>query len=148
AAAAAAGSFVWSAPRLVDSHRPYGAGNAINAVSCPSVRLCVAVDGGAGYMETEQGTAGQVMVSVHPEGGTGAWKVSRIDGNTTLTGVSCPSVSLCVATDWVGRVLVSIDPNGGPRAWRSARVDRGHTLTAVSCPTVRCASRSMVRGTS
>jgi hypothetical protein len=52
--------------------------------------------------------------------------------STEVSGVSCPSASLCVAVDEVGDVLVSSDPAGGTATWVRSRV--AETLNAVSCP--------------
>jgi hypothetical protein len=51
--------------------------------------------------------------------------------------VSCPSTTLCVATDWDGNVITSTDPTGGAKAWSIANVDSAphlHALVGVSCP--------------
>ncbi len=54
-------------------------------------------------------------------------------GGASITGVSCPSTSLCIAVDSVGDMLVSTDPTGGTAAWaRAASV--ANTLADVSCP--------------
>jgi hypothetical protein len=56
-----------------------------------------------------------------------------------MTGVSCPSVLLCVATDQAGDVVTSTAPTSVAR-WKVAHVDRGHgwqpTLDGISCPSV------------
>jgi hypothetical protein len=54
-----------------------------------------------------------------------------------LTGVSCPSTTLCVAVDSAGNVIVSTDPLGG--TWTSRSVNPSTTDTpggfnAISCP--------------
>jgi hypothetical protein len=56
--------------------------------------------------------------------------------------ISCPSVSLCVATDDQGYVFTSTNPTGGAGTWKAARVASGvgrlpgPDLPGVSCPTV------------
>ena len=40
-----------------------------------------------------------------------------------LDALSCPSVSLCIASDTDGNILTSTDPTGGANAWTSAAVD-------------------------
>jgi hypothetical protein len=56
-----------------------------------------------------------------------------------VDGVSCPSVSLCIAVDAAGNVLSSTDPTGGRAAWSPAQVVSGvvgsDSIDAVSCPT-------------
>src|SRR5947199_8113364 len=83
--AEAAGPLAWASPVLVDHHRPYASRGSLDAVSCPSVKLCVAVDDGGG-----------VVVSRHPGGPPSSWRVVYFRGAMTL-GVSCPSARLCVA---------------------------------------------------
>jgi hypothetical protein len=60
-----------------------------------------------------------------------------------MSGVSCPSASLCVAVDIEGQAVTSTDPTGGSSAWTAALIDRpgvvegeGRLLTGVSCPAV------------
>jgi hypothetical protein len=83
---------------------------ALTAVSCPSRSLCVAAD-----------AAGDVVTSTDPGSLRPAWKVTHVDsslaepspyggGPDLLQGVSCPTVSLCVAVDSVGNVIYSRDP--------------------------------------
>jgi hypothetical protein len=65
-----------------------------------------------------------------------------VDGANAFTAVSCPSVSLCVATDAVGNIVTSTRPAGGASAWTVAHADGttnfsgGPLLTGVSCPSV------------
>ena len=40
-----------------------------------------------------------------------------------ISAVSCPSVSLCVASDNNGDILTSTDPTGAANTWTSAPVD-------------------------
>jgi hypothetical protein len=62
------------------------------------------------------------------------WIAARVDPGNDIIGVSCPSVSLCVAVDERGNVVTSTKPAGGPAAWKVARVDAGRKLWGVSCP--------------
>jgi hypothetical protein len=48
-----------------------------------------------------------------------------------LTGVSCPSASLCVAVDEGGDVLASTEPKSG--VWKLVSSDAGRRLLAISC---------------
>ncbi len=93
----------------------------LDAISCPSVSLCVAGD-----------WDGDVVTSTDPTGVGSAWSVAYVDRNAEsgLTGldpqaaigeVSCPSVSFCAASDPTGEVLTSQDPTGGASAWRLSR---------------------------
>jgi len=60
---------------------------AINAISCPSLSLCVAVD-----------DIGDVMVSSQPTGGVRSWSIVAQNFGQ-FAGVSCPSPSFCAAVD-------------------------------------------------
>lgn len=103
------------------------------SLSCPTTTFCAAVG------------ERDVATSTEPTGGASAWHVSTL--NTTapyqaLTSISCPSSSLCVATEVDGNVLTSTDPSEGASAWTSAYIDAtlnsAHEQTAlgdVSCPT-------------
>jgi hypothetical protein len=66
--------------------------------------------------------------------GFAAWHTTDNLQPTELTGMSCPSVSLCVATDSAGNVLATTSPAGGPQAWSISDVGEGR-LDGVSCPT-------------
>ncbi len=108
-------------------YRPRG---AIDAVSCASESLCVAV-----------GYEGSVFVSIDPAGGARTWSVSDVNegGSAThLTGVSCPSASLCVAVSGgygaaTGRILTSSEPASG--RWRATQLAGSPDLHGVSCAT-------------
>jgi hypothetical protein len=121
----------------------------ITAISCPSTTLCVAVD-----------AAGDVITSQAPTGGAAAWTVTDVDKNRTqnntdnggavlLRGISCPSITLCVAVDAVGDAIVSTDPPGGAAAWTAAQADPDPSfgctaggltcqppLVGVACPSI------------
>jgi hypothetical protein len=64
-----------------------------------------------------------------------------------LTGVSCPSASLCVAVDNFGNVLTSANPNGGTGAWTTIKVrrtDPANAFTGISCASASfCAATDM-----
>lgn len=51
-----------------------------------------------------------------------------------LHGVSCPTISLCVAVDERGNVLTSRARSGRFGRWQTAAVDPSTPLEAVSCP--------------
>jgi hypothetical protein len=108
--------------------------NTLTGVSCPTTKLCVAID-----------QQGYVVTSIKPTGGAAAWsKPVKVDaaaatggGDVGLTGISCPSATLCVVVDGAtkGNVLVSTAPTGGAHAWTSKTIGTG-PLTSVSCPSV------------
>ncbi len=62
-----------------------------------------------------------------------SWSTAEID-TTALTGVSCASISLCVAVDGAGHARVSTSPAGSASTWHSAEIPGAGALTAVSCP--------------
>ena len=101
---------------------------SVNAVSCVSVSLCVAVD-----------QAGSVASSSDPVGGRSAWSMASVAGISPLTSVSCPTTDLCVAASlYRGDILTSTDPTGGPSAWTTTQADTTNfpfvTGNYVSCP--------------
>jgi hypothetical protein len=101
---------------------------SIESVSCASEGLCV----GVGY-------EGTLWVSTDPT--AGAWSISApfdAGGQPHLTGVSCPSASLCVAVSGgngkaVGKVFTTSAPTSG--VWGSAQLAGAPDLRAVSCTT-------------
>lgn len=117
----------------------------LNAVSCPSKTLCVAV----GALDT-------VAVSHSPTGGRDSWRVSyptyaepkqsclEEEGVSpascsfprgSLDAVSCATESLCVAVGYEGSVYVSADPTSGRWSIDSPYKGPGAPhLTGVSCP--------------
>ncbi len=116
AAASAAPALGWSGPANIDG------GQALSAVSCASLGLCVAVDGAGGALASTDPTVGA------------SWSGRQIDGGHALKAVSCPTAGLCVVVDGEGRVLVSVNPGAGASAsWRQSEIDTGHALEAVSC---------------
>jgi hypothetical protein len=86
------GSSAWTLkpvlPRAGGPGGPYFA-----QITCPSVSRCVGVYGG------------QAAVSENPFDG-GTWTQAAIDRGQALTGVSCPTVLLCVAIDNRGNAVV------------------------------------------
>lgn len=119
----------WDHPVRIESAKQGG----LNAVSCPTAKLCVAVD-----------ASGDLVTTTRPKGGAGAWKKAvHVDSRGQLTGVSCPTTSFCAAVDDGGDVLTSVDPTGGARHWTApARIDTttsamgGYVgLNGISCPT-------------
>ncbi len=111
----------WQRPVIVDR-----AGGGLVAVSCPSKRLCVAVD-----------AKGYVATSNAPGIGADAWRRNgaRIAGGAHgRVAVACRSVGLCVVVDETHEVFVSTRPAGGSASWMSVPIDGGAEVTSVSCP--------------
>ncbi len=111
----------------------------LESVSCASRSLCVAV--GSGFY---QGTHDLILTSNDPwRGARAGWSVRALhthggplDGSAQLTGVSCPSSTLCVAAGEDFTVLTSTDPRRGAAAKWIERLPVG-LLTrpvGVSCP--------------
>ncbi|MDQ6817303.1 MAG: hypothetical protein M3018_07840 [Actinomycetota bacterium] len=83
----ASGAHTWRSLRIDRGH-------LLNAVTCPTSGLCVAVD-----------NAGNALISTNPARGAAAWHMFHIDG-AALEAVSCSSASFCVAVDRAGQVVV------------------------------------------
>jgi hypothetical protein len=63
-----------------------------------------------------------------------SWQKAGRIGTGPLSGVSCPSASLCVAVGHAGNVLSTTHPTTGASAWTVAHVDGTHRLASISCP--------------
>lgn len=115
----------------------------LGSVSCVSDALCVA--GGA---------AGVVALSQDPLEGASGWTAFEVQTSTPsecgkygpgydcaadLTGLSCPTTTLCVAVDsadnLAGDVITSSVPAAGAASWHAAQVDTHNGFTGISCPT-------------
>lgn len=58
--------------------------------------------------------------------------------NATITGLSCPRITVCYAVDSAGNVLSSTSRSAARRGpWRVVASDPGGGLVAISCPTAR-----------
>jgi hypothetical protein len=105
----------------------FGSPCSLTGVSCPSTRLCVAVDLG-----------GNVLTSSNPTGDSAAWKVTKEIGGF-FSGVSCPTMSMCVAfrgAEGGSGVVTSTNPTGGAAAWHASDLNSlgGGSVSGVSCP--------------
>jgi hypothetical protein len=98
------------------------------AVSCPSARLCVAVDWSGGSIR-----------SVDPAAGASGWTSGTVVGPPAvqLTGVSCPTTQLCFTVGTDGRAFTTPAPAGaGP--WTGRVIEPGYnSLRAITCAGVR-----------
>jgi hypothetical protein len=127
----------WRSPALIDSPSPGLNGlRGLRAISCPTVSLCAAID-----------ASGNVVTSTDP-GGADTWNVAHVDSNTTncgypvvpcqarFLGVSCVSISWCLAWDEAGYVLTSTAPTIGAAGWSNTKIidPMNDRLRAVSCP--------------
>lgn len=110
----AAGASAWRIVRL-----PHV---SLEAISCPSARLCVAL----GHTARRS----VAITSTDPTGPASAWHSAEVNGGFNAVGgafntvgLSCPTTRLCVAVTGFGaQVLSSTDPLGGSRAWRSRTI--------------------------
>ena len=106
----------WTLPSLHRTTSPVG------GVSCPSSVFCMAIAGGQAL--EMRGSRWSAPVRVEP------LDRSATSLGTTLTSVSCPTTSLCVAVDDAGEIL---QWRGG--VWSRRDVDKKRALTSISCPT-------------
>jgi hypothetical protein len=93
----------------------FGAATA-DVFSCPSATKCFAGD-----------ENGEILSTSVPESSLTSWSSVGIDAANpnvlnanTISGLSCPSVSLCVAADWGGNSFTSTSPTGS--SWSRAEV--------------------------
>jgi len=153
------GAGAWHAATVLGSGKvPSSFSPTLGAVSCASVSLCtVAVnDASPGLLNSigECGSArclprlndGGVFVSTTPTGAGSAWSRIKLDTPNSISGLSCPSVSLCAAVDEAGNVMVGAPTAvdlGAPRGdvttslMRISRHAGKYLLTTgltVSCP--------------
>lgn len=114
-------SLRWQRPVKVD--RP---GGGLVAISCPSMRLCVAVD-----------AKGYVVTSTAPSIGAAAWRRSNAriaGGNHGRVAIDCRAAGLCMVADETHDVFVSTRPAGGAPSWMSVPIDGAAEVKSVSCP--------------
>jgi len=70
-----------------------------------------------------------------PVGAAGWTAPAPIGGGTTVTGLSCPRVTVCYAVDSAGNFLSSTSTSAARRgAWQVVASDPGGGLVAISCP--------------
>jgi RHS repeat-associated protein len=62
-----------------------------------------------------------------------AWTSADADGTNTFNAVSCPSTTLCLASDYQN-IANSTNPTGGTSAWSSTYVDGSDQIYGLSCP--------------
>jgi Divergent InlB B-repeat domain len=104
------------------------------AISCPSTGMCVAVDKG-GNAEVTTALASCNTTTCAP-----AWteetKIDTTQASATspsaLTGIDCPTTTLCVAVDYIGDAMIASNPETTP--WKTAAsVASGEPLAGVGC---------------
>src|ERR1700761_8572729 len=77
------------------------------------------------------------LVSTDPAAASPEWQTTapyhpNSPGNYEMTGVSCPSTSLCVAVDEHGTASISSDPTAAYPTWRTVAL-ASTPLASVSC---------------
>jgi hypothetical protein len=106
----------------------------LTAIACPVTTLCVGVAGD-----------GKVVSSADPTGPSSSWSSASLGAGSVpapdLTGVSCPSVTLCVLAGGYD-AWTSTDPTGGAGAWTSTSLG-GTDPTAAPIDGVSCPSSSL-----
>jgi hypothetical protein len=97
----------------------------VEAISCPSTTLCVAVD-----------DSGHAVSWTNPTGLTPRWRAPDIDGVVNFVAVACGSASMCLAVDSNGRAFVSTDPTAASPTWTGGPTIAGSPVgsAGISCP--------------
>jgi hypothetical protein len=103
---------------------PSGASdNELDGISCPTTKLCAAVD-----------TLGNI-VTFDPQQ-SGAFSVETLsvpaDPGNSLAAISCKPSGLCAAVDRSGNAVAG---SASADSWQLQAVDPGHAFSSVACPT-------------
>lgn len=100
----------------------------LEAVSCPTVDLCVAV-----------GRQGRALVSTNPAAPVPTWREIGTPAPGDLYSVACPAEALCLAGNARGNILSSTDAGTAAPSWRTANTGPSVPVSGISCPTTaRC----------
>ena len=122
----AAEAFSWGPARVIEPASLGGSlasNRNLGLVSCPSERLCVAVDG-----------SGYAFASTAPLSATGSWQLTGIPfKGQSVKQLDCPSNQLCVAVTSAGDVVSTSNPAGPAGGWTRAHVS-SRALVSLSCP--------------
>lgn len=127
--------------RIVDVPRPSRKGISwLNAVSCPSTRVCVAVGGvlrGDAFLPLSERSTGE------------RWSILRTgssSGGAGFYGVSCASVTTCVAVGWAldraSGLSVALAMRWNGRGWSVQDVPQPPGTRVSELLSVSCASSS------
>ena len=133
----------WAAASAEAAAQDVAGIGAFNGVACPSKSHCVGV--GVIFTTASSGAAGAAAPLTAASGTvSGGHAVLSIAGTELLSGVSCPSATLCLAvgenSDASQGVAVPLDPETGTVvAGQSVQSIPGIFMAAVACPsTIRC----------
>jgi Divergent InlB B-repeat domain len=116
--------FEWGAPFLVAPATltpGIATGYRLNAVSCGTPSMCVAVDG-----------EGHAFSTTNPAGGGDAWRSNTAEPEEPLTSIACPASTLCLIGDNSGNIITSTDPMAETPTWTAGNPGAG-PITAVAC---------------
>lgn len=97
--------------------------NELDAISCPTTKLCAAVD-----------TLGNI-ITFDPQlnGAAEAFGSTTISyPGSSLSAISCKPSGVCVAVDRSGNAIAG---SADSQSWQLQPVDPGHAFNAVACPT-------------
>jgi|GEM_PF-7044264 hypothetical protein len=131
------GGLTWSPPYSADPSWDEYEPTAITSISCPSSSLCLATDKLGNIIEStdpvEQAQNDEQWTVLNSiDAGAGS-----LNGSPGVRGISCPSVTLCVAVDGSGNILYTESPaathQGGWTVVSSLNPEGG--ITGISCPT-------------
>jgi hypothetical protein len=110
----------------------------LNAVSCASASFCVAV-------EDDNESTADAVVMTHPAA-PATWAASAILTGPTyggLSGIACPSVTLCITAQPDESLLVSADPSSPSAAWTATTLSTGSIGNTDVVPAIACGSSSL-----
>jgi hypothetical protein len=99
---------------------------SLRDVSCPSARLCAALD-----------QAGNVVVSTDPAADPSAWIVAYAEPPDTDSGLDradCTSARFCFGTDYWGNFLASLNPAARQSAWTASGLRTAGSEDGPSAP--------------
>lgn len=101
---------------------------SLQAVSCPTVDLCLAV-----------GRQGRALVSTNPGAAAPTWTEIGTPAPGDLESIDCPVEALCLAGNARGNILSSTNPGAVAPSWRTANTGPSVPISGISCPvTTRC----------
>ncbi|MBX7188314.1 MAG: hypothetical protein K1X27_01835 [Solirubrobacterales bacterium] len=110
-------------------------GENIDAISCVSASLCVAVT-----------SLGKALISTNPTAASPVWTTYTVAANQYLDAVSCPTTGLCVTkAGGGGQVFTSTNPTSSSVTWRTKNLEVGYPNEALT--DVTCASESLCAAT-
>jgi hypothetical protein len=116
---AAAGASAYTESAVIDP-RQFG---ELDGMACPTATACVIPAVPAGLTTVDLGP---------PVTGASARGVA---GSTQITGLACPTLSLCIGVDHAGAILRTSRPAGPAAGWERTAQPRHQPLFGVSCPT-------------